>query len=175
MLGRNKAFRNHVFPMESLTVLNMLANIGLLLFLFLVGLELDLASLHRTDSRALAIAMASISLPFALGAGSSLALRATLARNAPHGPLIVFMGVALSITAFSVLARILAELKLLTTNLGHMPMFAAAVNDVTAWILLALAITLSGSSSPFVSISRSPLRVAMWSRSNGGAQLQPLH
>ena len=66
------------------------------------------------------------------------------------------MGVALSITAFSVLARVLAKLKLLTTNLGHMAMSAAAVNDVTAWILLALAIALSGSSSLFVSVSRSP-------------------
>ena len=91
-----------------------------------------------------------------LGPGSLLALCAAIARNAPLGPFIVFMGVALSITVFPVLARILAELKLLTTNLGHIAMSAAAVNDVTMWILLALAIALSGSSSPFVSVSRSP-------------------
>jgi hypothetical protein len=62
------------------------------------------------------------------------------------------MGVALSITAFPVLARILAELKLLTTDLGRMAMPAAAVNDVTAWILLALAIAMSCTGSPFVSV-----------------------
>ena len=129
-------------------MLDTLANIGLLLFLFLVGLELDLASLHRTGSHALDIAVAGISLPFALDSSSSLGLRAAIARNAPHGPLIVFMGIALSITAFPVPARILAKLKLLTTNLGHMAMSAVAINDVTAWILLALAIALSGSSSP---------------------------
>ena len=156
VLGRNKAFLNHIFSMESLTVLDMLATIDLLLLPFLVGLELDLASLHRMGSRALTIAMAGISLPFSLGAGSSLALRAAITCNTPRGPLIVFMGVALSITAFSVLARVLAKLKLLMTNLGHMAMSAATVNDVTAWILLALTIALSGSSSLFVSVSRSP-------------------
>ncbi|CAD6253771.1 unnamed protein product [Miscanthus lutarioriparius] len=141
-LGRNKAFLNHLFLMESLTMLDTLAKIGMLLFLFLVGLELDLASLRRTGSRTLAIAVAGISLPVMLGPGSLLALCAAIARNAPCGPFIVFMGVALSITAFPMLARILAELKLLTTDLGHMVMFAMAVSDITTWILLALAIVL---------------------------------
>ncbi|XP_010227421.1 cation/H(+) antiporter 19 [Brachypodium distachyon] len=151
-LGRSKMFLDNVFPRESLTVLDTLANIGLLFFLFLVGLELDPASLKRTGRSALAIAVAGISLPFSLGVGSSLVLRDAVAPDAPRGPFIVFMGVALSITAFPVLARILAELKLLTTELGRMAMSAAAVNDVTAWILLALAIALSGSGSPLASV-----------------------
>ncbi|CAI9090915.1 OLC1v1025803C1 [Oldenlandia corymbosa var. corymbosa] len=143
-LGRSKDYMKAVFPPKSVIVLDTLANIGLLLFLFLVGLELNFKSLAKTGKKALAIAIAGISLPFALGVGSSFILRATIAKGVNPMSFLVFMGVALSITAFPVLARILAELKLLTTDVGKLALSAAAVNDVAAWILLALAIALSG-------------------------------
>ncbi|KAL0014190.1 hypothetical protein SO802_001259 [Lithocarpus litseifolius] len=143
-LGRSKSYMQAIFPPKSLPVLDTLANIGLLLFLFLAGLGLDPKSLRRTGKKALGIALAGISLPFALGIGSSYVLKETISKGVNGNAFLVFMGVALSITAFPVLARILAELKLLTTDVGKMAMSAAAVNDVAAWILLALAIALSG-------------------------------
>ncbi|KAK7251392.1 hypothetical protein RIF29_34543 [Crotalaria pallida] len=152
-MGRNKSYLQAVFPPRSLTVLDTLANFGLLFFLFQAGLELDPKSLRKTRKQAMGIAIAGISLPFALGIGSSFILRDTIAKGVDSAAFLVFMGVALSITAFPVLARILAELKLLTTNVGRMAMSAAAVNDIAAWILLALAVALSGNSqSPLVSL-----------------------
>lgn len=134
-------------------MLDTLANLGLLFFLFLAGLEIDPKSIRQTGKKALAIAIVGITLPFALGIGSSFVLRETIAKGVDATAFLVFMGVALSITAFPVLARILAELKLLTTDIGRMAMSAAAVNDVAAWILLALAVALSGDhQSPFVSL-----------------------
>ncbi|CAN4115536.1 unnamed protein product [Withania somnifera] len=152
-LGRNKGYLNAVFPPKSITVLDTLANIGLLFFLFLAGLELDVKSLRLSGNKVLAITVAGISLPFSLGVGCSFVLRETIAKGVNATSFLVFMGVALSITAFPVLARILAELKLLTTSVGRMAMSAAAVNDVAAWILLAFAIALSGDNlSPVVSL-----------------------
>ncbi|XP_062230537.1 cation/H(+) antiporter 20-like [Phragmites australis] len=159
VLGRNKAYLRALFPPWSTPVLESVASLGLLFFLFLVGLELDLRSVRRSGKRAFAIAAAGISLPFACGVGVAFVLRSTIpgADQAGYAPFLVFMGVALSITAFPVLARILAELKLLTTPIGETALAAAAFNDVAAWVLLALAVAISGGGGGH----RSPL-VSLW-------------
>ena len=100
--------------------------------------------IRKTGTQALAISAAGIAVPFASGVGVSVVLHQTIASDVKFGPFLVFMGVAMSITAFPVLARILAERKLLTTEVGQLAMAVAAVGDVTAWVLLALAIALSG-------------------------------
>ncbi|KAF3580656.1 hypothetical protein DY000_02032789 [Brassica cretica] len=161
-LGRNTTYMDRIFPTWSMPILESVASIGLLFFLFLVGLELDLSSIRRSGKRAFGIAVAGITLPFLGGVGVAFVIRSTLytAVDRPgYAEFLVFMGVALSITAFPVLARILAELKLLTTQIGETAMAAAAFNDVAAWILLALAVALAGNGegggekkSPLVSV-----------------------
>ncbi|RID65312.1 hypothetical protein BRARA_D00513 [Brassica rapa] len=161
-LGRNTTYMDRIFPTWSMPILESVASIGLLFFLFLVGLELDLSSIRRSGKRAFGIAVAGITLPFLGGVGVAFVIRNTLytaVERPGYAEFLVFMGVALSITAFPVLARILAELKLLTTQIGETAMAAAAFNDVAAWILLALAVALAGNGegggekkSPLVSV-----------------------
>ncbi|KAJ3696992.1 hypothetical protein LUZ61_000697 [Rhynchospora tenuis] len=142
-----------IFPKQSLTTFETVANIGLLFFVFLVGLELNLkASGRGTARKGIIIATACIALPFALGASTSLFVHATISKGAHLSALLVFMGASFSITAIPIVARILAEFKLLETEMGRMALSVAAINDITAWILLALAIALSGSRSPLVSV-----------------------
>ncbi|KAL7133819.1 hypothetical protein ABFS83_12G165500 [Erythranthe nasuta] len=158
--GRNQEYMHRIFPEWSAPILESVASIGLVFFLFLVGLELDLNSIRRSGRRAFIIAVAGISLTFTLGVGVSYIFRKTVdgADKVGYPQYIVFMGVALSITAFPVLARILAELKLLTTSVGETAMAIAAINDVVAWISLALAVALAGnggdgpSKSPLISV-----------------------
>ncbi|CAM6087532.1 unnamed protein product [Calypogeia fissa] len=153
--GSIHQFSDAIFPKSSLNVLQTVANFGLIFFLFLVGLELDFGVLKKTGSQAMAIATVGIVLPFALGIPVSLQIfkEAGMQHTGEHFglPFILFVGVALSITAFPVLARILAERKIMNTEVGQIAISAAAVNDVAAWVLLGLAVAVSNSgSSPLV-------------------------
>ncbi|CAM8891712.1 unnamed protein product [Rhodiola kirilowii] len=151
VLGRNENFAATVFPLRSVMVLETMANIGLLYFLFLVGVEMDIGVIRRSGRRALAIAVGGMILPFMIGIAFSFIMHKNDdVKN--HGTFILFLSVALSVTAFPVLARILAELKLLNTELGRIAMSSALVNDICAWVLLAIAIALSEDSASLASL-----------------------
>ncbi|KAI7826262.1 Sodium/hydrogen exchanger family-domain-containing protein [Kickxella alabastrina] len=120
VLGRWKAFTANVFPSESLVNLNLMANFGLIMFLFIIGLELDPRILKRNIRRSIMISVAGMALPFALGVATSYALYHVLLNNEGRFHIfMLFLGVAMAITAFPVLARILTELNLLKTIVGH--------------------------------------------------------
>uniref|UniRef100_A0A0E0DQX4 Cation/H+ exchanger transmembrane domain-containing protein n=1 Tax=Oryza meridionalis TaxID=40149 RepID=A0A0E0DQX4_9ORYZ len=145
-LGRWGAFRRTLFPAWSAAALDTVSGLGLLLFLFLVGLELDFRSVRRVGPRSVAIAAGGIVPPFLAAAGlvPLLDVAVPAPRRASFLPLCVFVGAALSVTALPVLACILKELGLLGVPFGDTAMAAAAVNDVFAWVLLALALAVSG-------------------------------
>jgi Kef-type K+ transport system membrane component KefB len=134
-----------LFPISSFGPFETLSTVGLVLFLFLIGMELDYEQLYRQRATAVVASGMSILLPFAMGALLAHPLRI---RFAAHGigsiPFVLFLGIAMSITAFPVLARILEERNLQGTALGATAILCAAVDDVVAWSLLALALALIG-------------------------------
>ncbi|PIA54284.1 hypothetical protein AQUCO_00900673v1, partial [Aquilegia coerulea] len=139
VLGRSKWFARVFFPQRGVMVLETMANLGLLFFLFMVGVEMDLAVVKRTGKKAMIIAVFGMIAPFVIG--SSVAL--LVATDKLSTSFLLFLGTAVSVTAFPVLARILAELKLLNTELGRIAMASALINDMCAWVVLAIAIALS--------------------------------
>jgi Kef-type K+ transport system membrane component KefB len=121
--------------------LGVIAQLGAILYMFLVGLELNTERLRGRAHAAVAVAQASIAVPFVLGAALALALYTRLApAGVPFTSFALFLGIALSVTAFPVLARILTDRGVSRTDLGVLALGCAAAGDVTAWCLLAFVV-----------------------------------
>jgi Kef-type K+ transport system membrane component KefB len=140
--------RDYLFPTFVIPLLSGAANIGLAFYMFLVGLELDPRMLRGRIAHAAAISNASVVLPMGVGIFVALPLFGLLAPpDTTFQAFALFMGVAMSITAFPVLARILIERRMLRTPIGALALSSAAVDDVTAWGLLAIASAVAGHGS----------------------------
>lgn len=151
-----------LFPEATMPRLYFLSQIGLLFFMFVVGLDLKLSDLKNRASAAVLISHVSIVFPFLLGTLLSLAIYkeyGPAAEKFGFSSFALFMGIAMSITAFPVLARIIQEKRLTNTPLGAMALTCAAVDDVTAWCILAavLGIVKAGTASTAVGVLASAL------------------
>ena len=132
-----------LFPPASLGFLNSISQVGLLVFMFLVGLELNPRLLRGRGYTAVVTSHASIVVPFFLGSLLSLRLYPRLSdASVTFTGFALFMGAAMSVTAFPVLARILAERGLMRTRVGTVAIACAAVDDVTAWCILAVVVAI---------------------------------
>ncbi|KAK0843014.1 hypothetical protein LTR03_008948 [Friedmanniomyces endolithicus] len=152
VMGRIPGFTQAIFPTPAMPGLSLVANLGLILFLFLVGLEVDLRYFVSNWKVAVSVGAAGMALPFGLGCAIARGLYNDF-QDEPgtvpieFGTYMVFIAVAMSITAFPVLCRILTGLKLLSTPVGVIVLSAGVGNDVVGWILLALCVALVNAGS----------------------------
>jgi Kef-type K+ transport system membrane component KefB len=145
VLGRfAPAWQSYLLPKEVAPFLGVLAQVGVILYMFLVGVELDPTLLRKRGHATVAISHASIVTPFLLGALLALFVYPALStRDVPFTVFSLFMGVSMSVTAFPVLARILTDRKMHKSHMGVIALTCAAVDDVTAWCLLAFVVSVA--------------------------------
>lgn len=137
-----------LFPVSAIPFLNVLSQIGLIFFMFLIGLELDPKYLRGNLKTAVVTSGVSILVPFSLAGILSLVIYPLVSNDSvSFTAFALFIGAAMSITAFPVLARIITENNLQNTRLGTLALTCAAVDDVTAWCLLAVAIAVTRTNS----------------------------
>jgi Kef-type K+ transport system membrane component KefB len=136
-------FSENLFPAKSLGNLQLLSQVGLILFMFIVGMELDLKILKNKADDAVVVSHASIIIPFSLGMGLAYFIYETFAPGGiQFSSFSLFIGIAMSITAFPVLARIVQERGIHRTRLGAIVITCAAVDDISAWFILAIVIAI---------------------------------
>lgn len=132
VMGHIPGFSNAIFPTVSLVMLNLTSTIGLVLFLFLVGMEIDVRVVRRNMKASMAISAAGLILPLGLGAVLGIPIyHQFVDPSVNYGYFLLFVAVAVGITAFPVLCRILTELKLLEDTVGVVVLAAGVGNDVS--------------------------------------------
>ncbi len=143
---------SHLFPMNARPYLSAIAQVALLLFMFTLGWELDPGNLRLGKTSIAAVSLGSMALPFMLGLGAAVVCypqHSTVAgRHIGFGTFAVYLGITMSVTAFPVLARILADSRLGSTPVGTLALASAAMGDMLAWCLLAVVVGLATASSP---------------------------
>jgi Kef-type K+ transport system membrane component KefB len=186
-----------LFPMDARPYLAAIAQLGLLLFMFVLGWELDPRHLGRAKRSVAAVTVGSMTLPFLLGLGAAAVIYRDHENVAGHhvsfGVFGVFVGISMAITAFPVLARVLADHGIGTTRIGTLTLASAAVGDVLAWCLLAVIVgattssglgqfgTTAGGAAIYVVVLSVVVRPLLRSavtrafRRRGGAQGSPLY
>ncbi|KAJ8507887.1 hypothetical protein ONZ45_g9778 [Pleurotus djamor] len=148
VMGRIPHFHDRIFPDAGMPLLSLTATIGLVLFLFLVGLEIDTKVMKRNIKASSVVSIAGLVVPLGLGAALGVGIyREFVDQSVNMGYFVLFVAVAVGITAFPVLCRILTELKLLDTSVGIIVLSAGVGNDVIGWVLLALAVALVNAST----------------------------
>ncbi|KAH0578643.1 hypothetical protein H2248_003778 [Termitomyces sp. 'cryptogamus'] len=148
VMGRIPHFNDRIFPDAGVPGLTLTSTIGLVMFLFLVGLEIDTKAVKRHFIAASSISVAGLVVPLGMGAALGVGIyKEFINPNVNHGDFLLFTAVAIGITAFPVLCRILTELKLLETTVGSVTLAAGVGNDVVGWILLALTVALVNADS----------------------------
>jgi Kef-type K+ transport system membrane component KefB len=128
-----------LFPKDIIPYIGVVAQLGLIFYMFLVGLEIDFTQLRGRLGQVAAISNASVALPMVLGIAVALPIYELIGPDKKFIAFALFMGVSMSITAFPVLARILVERRMLKRPVGALALASAAIDDVTAWFLIALA------------------------------------
>jgi Kef-type K+ transport system membrane component KefB len=137
-----------VFPADSLGTLKLLSQIGVCLFMFAVGMDLNVEHVRSKAHTAIVVSHASIVFPYLLGVGLAYVLYSQFAApGSTFTAFALFMGISMSITAFPILARILQERGLSKTFLGSTAITCAAVDDVTAWSILAFVVAIARATS----------------------------
>ncbi|HXH55808.1 cation:proton antiporter [Iamia sp.] len=141
LFGLDQSISDTLFPLEARPFLKVLAEIGLIIFMFVVGLELDMKLIRGKERLAAGVSLTSVVLPFTLGFGLAWLIHDTyLPEGIDFLPFGLFIGASMSVTAFPVLARILTERKMQRTPVGAVTLACAAIDDILAWSLLALVV-----------------------------------